>query len=239
MDHPKRPIQTSVDAVVFSLVEKQLCVLLIRRNIEPFSGMWTLPGGFIDPLLDRDLEATVVRKLKEKTNVAIPFMEQLATVGNSGRDPRAWSVSVVYSAIIRPPDHRLAAEYGASDVCWEPITRGGVQRPLAFDHERLVRIAVDRLQSKAAYTSMAAFLLDQPFSMADLLWITEAILQRKVELKSLIRRYLGEGVLESVDEVRKVGRMRPARLYRVAHPEALHYFTRTLEGPRAQESSDV
>lgn len=239
MDLPQKTVQTSVDAVVFSIVKKQLCVLLIRRNIAPFAGMWTLPGGFIDPQVDRDLESTVLRKLKEKTNVAIPFMEQLTTVGNQGRDPRAWSVSVVYTAIIRQPSYQLVAEYGASDVCWEPITGGNIERRLAFDHERLVRVAVERLQSKVTYTSMAAFLLDQPFSMADLQMVNETILQRKVELKSLIRRYLGEGVLEPVDEVRKVGRMRPARLYTITSPENLHYFARALEGPRAEEKSDV
>ena len=44
-----RPAVT-VDCVVFGLdlVNKNLKILLIRRNLEPFKDKWALPGGFVD-----------------------------------------------------------------------------------------------------------------------------------------------------------------------------------------------
>jgi 8-oxo-dGTP diphosphatase len=62
----ERPSVT-VDVVIFSVVEGELKVLLIRRRNWPFEGMWAIPGGFVE--IDEPLEdaAAAGRELYEET----------------------------------------------------------------------------------------------------------------------------------------------------------------------------
>src|ERR1051326_3764598 len=110
MDDPEdiypRPI-ASVDLTIFALAEAGLEVLLILRGTEPFAGAWALPGGWIHVDEDDDLEATARKVLKDKTGVETPYLEQLQTVGNASRDPRGWSLSISYVALISADDVRL------------------------------------------------------------------------------------------------------------------------------------
>src|SRR5580700_9145914 len=98
----ERPL-TTVDVVIFSVRAEDLTVLLVQRpseSGEPFPGKWALPGGFIDAARDSDLEACARRKLVEKTGIDPPYLEQLGSVGNATRDPRGWSVTHVYFALM-------------------------------------------------------------------------------------------------------------------------------------------
>lgn len=224
-------IQTSVDPVIFTVFDGRLHLLLVKRTLEPYADCWSLPGGFINVGQDKDLHAAAVRKLKEKTNVTAHYLEQVETVGSASRDPRGWSLTVVYFALITRPETELSAIYGATDVHWEPIDNDGVACPLAFDHEKLIGLALDRLRAKVSYTSVAAHLLTEPFTILDLQNIHEIILGRKVEKKTLMRRYLGAGLLVEAEGARQEGRMRPAKLYRLKDRKRIHYFVRSMEGP--------
>lgn len=228
----KHQIQTSVDPVIFTVIQQELRILLVRRNIEPFKDCWALPGGLVDEKLDLDLHSAALRKLKEKTNVTTHYLEQVETVGSASRDPRGWSVTVVYCALVTVPDVDLTATHGASEVRWEKVEKDGIAMPLAFDHEKLVKSAISRLRAKVSYTTVAARLLTEPFTFLDLQSIHETILGRKIEKKSLMRRYENSGLLEEVKETRRTGRMRPAKLYRLKDKDRIHYFVRTMEGPR-------
>src|SRR5690349_4460459 len=93
-----RPL-TTVDVVAFAIREERLHVLLVRRGTEPgepFPGRWALPGGFVDVAKDATLEACALRKLREKTGIASPYLEQLASFGSATRDPRGWSATHAY-----------------------------------------------------------------------------------------------------------------------------------------------
>ena len=75
-------------------------VLLIKRKHDPFAGSWALPGGFVDEG-ERLIDAAK-RELKEETSVDPGNMalEQVGAYGDPGRDPRGWTVSAVYCAIL-------------------------------------------------------------------------------------------------------------------------------------------
>ncbi len=98
---------TSVDMAIFTLKEHQLQVLLVKRAQHPALGKWALPGGFIDANKDQTLADTAQRKLQEKTGVDTPYLEQVETFGTAKRDPRGWSVTVAYLALIACDDIRL------------------------------------------------------------------------------------------------------------------------------------
>jgi 8-oxo-dGTP diphosphatase len=89
----ERPL-TTVDVVIFTVLEESLHVLLVSRPDapdEPFKKLWALPGGFVDIREDVDLESCALRKLQQKTGVKSPYLEQVGSWGGLKRDPRGWS----------------------------------------------------------------------------------------------------------------------------------------------------
>lgn len=115
-------------------------VLLIRRGRDPFAGLWALPGGFVDE--NEPLEAAARRELLEETGATVDAVEQLVTVGDPGRDPRGWTVSVVYLARVRKGDVSAAAGDDAAEVGW---FRLDALPAMAFDHVRVLGVAGRRL----------------------------------------------------------------------------------------------
>jgi ADP-ribose pyrophosphatase YjhB (NUDIX family) len=86
---------SAVDTVIFTVFDDSLHALIVKRSNHPFKDRWSLVGGYIDVKNDQDIEETAKRKLKEKTGVNTPYLEQFCTIGNKGRDPRGWSSTTV------------------------------------------------------------------------------------------------------------------------------------------------
>ena len=229
-----RPL-TTVDVVILSIREGKLCALLVRRSDgkdEPFPGKWALPGGFVDIDRDQTLEACAARKLKEKTSVASPYLEQLGSWGNAKRDPRGWSTTHVYLALIASDNLKLASGGNAAEAAWFKIDGSGVSVRLAFDHGELLAAALTRVRAKVEYTSLPLHLVEEPFTLTDLQKAYEIVLGRPVNKAAFRTRLLGAGIVENTGEYRG-GRARPAELFRrVAGSGELAYFPRTFS-PRS------
>lgn len=220
---------SSVDTVIFTVFEGALQVLLVQRGDYPFKGKWALVGGFIDLEQDLTLEDTAKRKLAEKTGVKTPYLEQCITIGNKHRDPRGWSVTTVYFALLSYEKITLQAGKGASDLKWSPISQEGVAEDLAFDHHEILKLAIDRLRSKVLYTSLPAYLMPEKFTLRDLQTVYEIILDRQLEVKSFRRRMAKADILAETSQMRQDAK-RPARLYRLKDNVETHFFLRNIEG---------
>jgi ADP-ribose pyrophosphatase YjhB (NUDIX family) len=231
-----RPL-TTVDVVIFSASTNALEVLLVRRPAmadEPFPRMWALPGGFIDTAKDADLEACALRKLKEKTGVQAPYLEQLGSWGNAKRDPRGWSATHAYFALIGADDREYAQQHpGSEQTQWMRIEGARVKERLAFDHAEILKAAVSRLRSKVEYTSLPAFLMPAEFTLSELQRIHEILLGRSLEKKAFRTRILSSDLLEEVPRKRE-GANRPAQLYRLKNKKEPVYFARAIAGNSAQ-----
>lgn len=231
----KRPL-TSVDVAIFTVIDNRLNVLLMQRpesEHEPCPGQWALPGGFVH--LDRDstLEACALRTLKEKTGVDAPYLEQLGSWGNATRDPRGWSTTHVYFALL--PHAAITLEKGAnaSAVAWYPIDHEGVATPLAFDHGALLQAAIRRLRNKAEYTSLPVYLMPEKFTLPELQQAYEVVLARPLDKSAFRTRVLAGDLVTPVD-MQKTGAYRPAQLYRIREAGRLLVFPRTFN-PRREE----
>jgi len=226
----ERPL-TTVDVVIFGVLQDALQVLLVKREAaagEPYPGAWVLPGGFVDVDRDRDLEACARRKLTEKTGVTSPYLEQLGSWGDARRDPRGWSATHVYFALIPTEGVTLKPGANAADVGWFPIADAGVRKRLAFDHARLLEAAVTRLRGKAEYTSLPVYLLPDLFTLSELQRAYEIVIGRPLEKSAFRTRVLAAEFVEPTARLRE-GSNRPARLYRLKPGKEVTYFPRTFE----------
>ena len=220
---------TSADTVIFTVFNEQLQVLLVQRGDYPYKHQWSLVGGFIDLANDLCLEDTAKRKLQEKTGVATPYLEQCFTLGNQKRDPRGWSVTTVYFALLPYEKIKLKAGQGAIDIKWAGIKDKKVDEDLAFDHQEILRLTLERLRNKVLYTSLPAYLMADLFTMRDLQNVYEIILDRKLEVKSFRRRLAKANILEETDRTRQDSK-RPAKLYRLKDDVDTYFFLRNIEG---------
>jgi 8-oxo-dGTP diphosphatase len=122
-------------------------VLLIRRSRDPFAGSWALPGGFVDE--NEPPEAAARRELAEETGVRAGELRLLCVAGDPGRDPRGWTVSVVYLVQVDPAGVRPVAADDAAEVGWFPLDR---LPALAFDHAKILEQARTVLENASGET---------------------------------------------------------------------------------------
>lgn len=218
----ERPSVT-VDVVIFSLVGDDLKVLLIKRKIQPYAGIWALPGGFVQ--IDESLEDAAERELEEETGVTNVYMEQLYTFGEPGRDPRTRVITVAYFALV-PYDaieHRPGDDAAATS--WFSMFK---LPDLAFDHSEILDYAFTRLRYKLEYTSVGFELLPDVFTLSELQKAYEVILGEQLDKRNFRRKILSADILEYTGKKKKDGEGRPAKLYQYRKDAIAEVKTRRL-----------
>lgn len=240
-----RPSVT-VDLVVFTVLDTDLKVLLVRRGEHPFRDLWALPGGFVgvgdgtqrDP--GESLDRAAARELGEEcfggdTQVIdrllgqrLVHLEQLYTFGAPLRDPRGRVITVAYTALV-PPDlvplvqaSTDAREARFWSVAHElPELAAGDGRVLAFDHDAILDVGVRRLRGKIDYAPVAFHLLPARFTVTELRSVHEAIKGTTYDRGNFRRRFkrmLTDGVLRQAPGRRLTGG-KPAKVYELVWGE--------------------
>jgi 8-oxo-dGTP diphosphatase len=217
-------ILIAVDLVVLTLRSSVLNVLLVERGVEPFAGALALPGGF---LADdgEDLLAAAHRELAEEAGLdaASLLLEQLATYGAPGRDPRGRVISVAYLAI-RPDLPEPVAGTDASGAAWQPVAdvlSGAL--PIAFDHRRIVTDGVERARSKLENSNLAIHFCAPTFTIVDLQRVYEAVWGVRLDPRNFYRKVqTSSGFIVATGETLRDTAGRPARLFRAGPQRHLH-----------------
>jgi 8-oxo-dGTP diphosphatase len=215
--HPR----VAADVAVFAFLDGAMNVLLVRRRYEPYESYWALPGGLLEP--DETLEEAAERELREETGVTDTYMEQLATFSQVDRDPRGRVISCCYLALVDAARVRLRPGSDAREAAWRPLeallreTDEGTV--LAFDHDRILAYARQRLAYKLEYQNVAWSLLPETFTLSELRRVYEAGIGRAFEPNNFRRIALGWGVLAESGERPTGGR--PAATYRFADTRPL------------------
>jgi 8-oxo-dGTP diphosphatase len=220
---------TTVDVVIFTVLDERLQVLLVKRPAtadEPFPNLLALPGGFVDIKKDESLEACARRKLLEKTGVKSPYLEQLGSWGGKSRDPRGWSATHAYFALLPAASVQLAQDK-EKPAQWQAVNELSPRKRLAFDHADILQTALERLRSKVEYTSLPAFLLPEPFTLPQLQKVYEVVLGRAIDKSGFRTRALAAEFIEE-DGFLNVGAPRPAMGYRLKNRNAPVYFPRSF-----------
>jgi 8-oxo-dGTP diphosphatase len=237
-----RPSVT-VDLVVFTVIDKLLHVLFVRRNEHPFRGQWALPGGFVRVSDDRkdqgeDLDAAAHRELLEETGLshtasASVFLEQVRTFGKPGRDPRMRVISVAYYALVRPAlvpliraggDVSHAKWFDVAELVTDPHGGGSpagrvtkkARAELAFDHADILDAALERMRVDLDRTSIGFELVPETFTIQELRAVHEAVRGEPLDPGNFRKRFLRlieDGVIEAARGKRPTA-SKPASVYR-------------------------
>jgi len=207
-------VAVTVDLVVFTIRDDQLCALAIRRGIPPYRGRWALPGGFVQE--DEGLLDAAWRELIEETGLELPVhLEQLATFGEPKRDPRMRVVSVAYLAFGPDlPEPRAGTD--AADARWrlvaDLLSSSG---RLAFDHDQILADGLERARAKLEYSPLATAFCAREFTVAELRHVYEVVWGIELDPRNFHRKVTGSpGFLVPTDKRTTRNGGRPALLYR-------------------------
>src|SRR3989338_721313 len=197
----------AVDVVLFTIQDGTLKVLLVKRRQPPYRGAWALPGGLVGQ--DESVDAAALRELQEETNIGSVYLEQLYTFDELDRDPRGRVITVAYYALVNWQQFQLKTRSRVSEASWFPVKR---LPELAFDHQRIIEYALERLRNKINYTTVGFQLLARQFTLTELQGAYEVILGQRLDKRNFRRKMLQLGILKDTAHVRAIGRQRPARL---------------------------
>jgi 8-oxo-dGTP diphosphatase len=212
IDRGHEVLRLAVDLAILTVREDRLQVLIIERDNEPFQGHLALPGGFLRA--GEDLEHAAWRELREETGLdAGPLhLEQLQTYGAPERDPRGRVISVAHLALA--PDLPVpVAGTDARAARWLPEEQ--IRGTLAFDHDRILRDAVEQARAHLEFTTLAAVFCGETFTIGDLRRVYEVVWGTTLDPRNFSRKVLhSEGFITVTGEKRFPETGRPAQLYR-------------------------
>jgi 8-oxo-dGTP diphosphatase len=197
----------TADCVIFGFDGVGIKVLLIQRGIEPYKGKWAFPGGFMN--IDETIEECAKRELEEETGLKASSVEQFYTFTDVNRDPRERVITVAHYALVRleevkgGDDARLAQWFAMNEI-----------PSLAFDHDRILRMALNRLKERICFEPIGFELLPEIFTMSALQNLYESILEMKFDRRNFYNKMLKLGILSESEARPKDASRRTPTKYR-------------------------
>ncbi len=185
------PFAVTVDVVVLTITDGRLHVLLVQRGVAPFEGMWAIPGGFKRPT--ETLDEAAKRELVEETGIdGASLLRQFGAYGDPERDPRMNVVTVAYLAVLLEV-RGIAAGTDAAAAALIPVSDAADGKiELAFDHERILRDAVERVRVDLELTGIATAFVGKTFTLAELRAVYEAVWGVQLDAANFRRSLLAE-----------------------------------------------
>ena len=183
----------STDCVVFGFNGYEIKVLLIERGIEPYKGMMAFPGGFMR--IDETAEECAIRELKEETGLEISNIKQLGAFSGVNRDPRERVVTIAFYALAKQSE--VIGGDDAADAKWISIND---VPPLAFDHDYILRQAMQRIRRDIHFEPIGFGLLNEEFTIAELQRLYEAILGIRFDRRNFYKKIMQTGILQDANE---------------------------------------
>lgn len=197
----------TTDCVIFGYDGKRLKVLLVKRGIDPFKGMWAFPGGFLQ--MDETAEECARRELSEETGLTVRYFEQFHTFSRVDRDPRDRVVTIAYFALVKISEVKGGDD--AEEAAWFDID---ALPELAFDHGEILECAIKTLRERMHFEPIGFNLIDEPFKMPDLQNLYEEILGVQFDRGNFSKKMLAMDILEETGDRAPDSSRRIPKFYR-------------------------
>lgn len=199
----------TVDCIVFGYEEGVLKIALIERKVNPFKGMWAIPGGFMEE--NETAEETAFRELKEETGLKNIFLEQFHTFTAHGRDPRGRAISIAFFALINSEKYRLTASEDAAKAKWWPAYKIPA---LAFNQREMYEMALQALRVAMKTRPLAFELLPKLFTLTQLQKLYEQVFDIRIDIRNFRRKISKMPFICSTSQKQEGEKHRPAMLHR-------------------------
>lgn len=228
----RRP-NVGVTIVPFIFDNGELKVLVYKRNsdAEVFANYYALPNCFFDISIHQTLDDAARYAMQNKTNVSIPYIEQLQAFSGSYIDPeRIITINNTYFALAQKSDvielnnKKFETEWVSIDIL--------LNKKLAFNHNEVLITAIERLKAKAEYTNIICYLLPEKFTISELKHLTEYLIDEKLDNSRFRDRISKTDIILEVEGEFKTGIQRPAQLYKINHNYNGFFYPKSLTKPK-------
>jgi 8-oxo-dGTP diphosphatase len=226
MDYKYQIKAVTADAVIFSIIDKKLHCLLVKRGVSPFKGKWALPGGFLKR--NESAEEAFLRELFEEAefpSTGLNYWKELKSYSDPKRDPRNTEdyqiISIAYVGITNQEivDNSNIKILGGSDAieaAMVPVkdVLGSFKKEIAFDHIEIIQDAIQFLSRKIEKESIALNFLSTKFTLSELRNVYEQLWGVSLHQSNFERKINSiENFIIKTNETKLTGSNRPAKLY--------------------------
>lgn len=228
----RRP-NVGVTVVPFIFEDKELKVLVYKRGSDSdvFANQYALPNCFFDITEMGNLDEATKNALATKTSVEVPYIEQIHTFSGSHIDPdRITTLNVAYLALAQKDqvkdlhDHKFETKWMSLNVL--------LKKELAFNHNEVLEMALQRLNSKAEYTNISTYLLNKNFTIKELREVTEYLIDEKLDNSRFRDRIKKTDIILEVEGEFQTGVQRPAQLYCRNDKFKGYFYPKSLTKPK-------
>jgi 8-oxo-dGTP diphosphatase len=204
----KMQFGVSVDCVIFGFDENELKVLLIRCDMEPYVGMWSLVGEMVDQI--ETLDEAASRILYNQTGLSNVFLQQVHTFSKIDRHPTGRVVSVAYYSLVKIDDFILNPDNGNNEAHWHDLNE---INHLAFDHRDILDTCLSKLRRQVREEPVGFELLPEKFTLSQLQNLYERILGIDLDKRNFRKKILKMKLITDLDEYQTNVPHRPAKLF--------------------------
>ena len=197
----------TTDCVIFGFDGSKLKMLLVQRGLEPYKGCWAFPGGFMK--IDESAEEGAARELKEETGLEGAYIRQFHTFTAPQRDPRERVITIAYYALVKM--QAVAGGDDAADARWFALDE---VPQLAFDHDQILRKAMQALRQQIHFEPVGFELLPEEFTIKELQNLYEAILDVRFDRRNFYNKMKRLEMLDQTENTVNPSQKKEAFLFR-------------------------
>jgi hypothetical protein len=213
----------SVDCVIFGFNGGKLKILLIEREEAPKSSLkghkLKLPGNLITQ--SEDLDISAIRTLKELTGLDNIFLKQFGVFSSPGRlspsEDLAWLretsglmvdrvVTIAYYSLIKISESNITER-----TIWHPVDD---LPDLIFDHNRIIRKALEALRQEIRSEPLCFELLPKKFTIRQMQNLYEEILGEPMDNRNFRKKLKPLEFIIPLSEKEKEVNHKPAQLFK-------------------------
>ncbi len=222
----------SIDCAIFGYHDHRLKIML--SQLEGFEG-FCLPGGYIKRT--ETLDEAASRIVKERTSITGLYLKQYKTFGDPDRIK--WN-EIDIEKLSQIPMYRKLKSSWLKDqtisIGYYSITdfslvkqQPGFMSPscewydldkipsLLFDHDQMVKDALQTLRSQLYYQPIVEKLLPKKFTLTEIHAVYETILGKRLDIRNFPKKLVFIGLINKLNEKRNIGPHRAPFLYSFNH----------------------